>query len=423
MKNRMLIALMALTLSCTGSDRPPENGYSGVVEAVTVDHSFEVTGLLAKLEAQEGSEVQKGAFLASLDGERLTAERDAARARLKAAEARLENLRAGARQSEIGQARARVEQARADLELARNGPTAEELGAARESAQAARQRWLLLENGYRAEDVDAARAALKAARAARQTQQRDFERYQRLEREGAVSTQQFEQRRNNYDQAVAAERQAQDNVDKLTRGPRSEERESARSEFEAAQARYQNLANGTRPEQVSKSQAVLAEREQALELMLEGSRPDEIKAARAQVEEARAALAAVETSLSRTRLYADQGGVVLSTNNWELGENVPPGVPVVTVAELRKPWVTIYIPEPELTGVRLGQKARVSADGLPAPLDGTLIRIYEKAEFTPKFIQTRNERVNLVYRAKVEVDNPNLALRPGMPADVQLLGP
>lgn len=421
MKTRLLMALMALTLGCGGGDRLPENGYSGVVEAVTVDHSFEVTGLLAKLDVKEGGQVTRGAFLASLDGERLTAERNAARARLRSAQARLANLRAGARQSEMGQARARVEAARADLELARNGATSEELGAARESAEAARQRWRLLDNGYRREDIDAAQAALKAARASRQTHQRDFERYQRLEREGAVSIQQFEQRRNAYDQAVAAERQAQESFDKLTRGPRSEERASARSEYEAAEARYQNLARGTRPEQVSKAEALLREREQALQLLLEGSRPDDVRAAEAQVEEAKAALAGVETNLSRTKLYARESGTVLSTNNWEVGENVPPGVPVVTVAELGRPWVTIYIPEPEMTRVKLGQKARVSADGLKAPLDGTLIRIYENAEFTPKFIQTRKERVNLVYRAKVEVDNKDLELRPGMPADVELL--
>ena len=419
-RNSLMIALMALSLSCGDGGQLPENGYSGVVEATTVNSSFEVTGLLARLEAREGATVEKGAFLAALDGDRLRAEQKASQARLAAARARLANLKAGARASELAQAEARVEQARADLLQAENGATDEELRSARQSAEAARQRWQL-QGSYRPQDVDAARAALMAARASRQTQQRDFERYQRLEKEGAVSTQQFEQRRNTYDQAVAAECQAQDNLSKLSAGPRAEERESARAEYEAAQARYQNLANGTRPEQVARARAVVQEREQALELLREGSRPDDIKAAQAQVDEAAGSLAALEINLARTKLYADASGVVLSTNNWEIGENVPPGVPVVTVAELRHPWVTIYIPEPELTKWKLGQKARVNADGLKSPLDGKLIRIYEKAEFTPKFIQTRKERVNLVYRAKVEVDNVNLELRPGMPADVELI--
>lgn len=420
MRNKLLIGLMALTLSCGGGDQVPENGYSGVVEATTVNHSFEVTGLLGQLPAVEGSVVEKGAPLASLDADRLQAEKRAAEARVKTARARLDNLKAGARASEIAQAEARVAQARAELAQAQNGATAEELEAARQSAESARQR-SLLQGHYRQEDVDAARAALQAARASRQTTQRDYDRYLRLEREGAVSTQQFEQKRNVYDQAVAAERQAQDNLTKLTAGPRAEEQASARAEYEAAQARYQNLANGTRPEQIERARAVLREREQALATVREGSRQDEIKAAQAQVEEARASLAALEVNLERTRLTADIDGMVLSTNNWEVGENIPAGVPVVTVADLRHPWVTIYIPEPELSQVKLGEKARVSADGLKKPLDGKLVRIYEKAEFTPKFIQTRKERVNLVYRAKVEVDNVDLELRPGMPADVELL--
>lgn len=414
-----LLALMAFTLSCGGTET--QGAYSGVVEATTVDQAFEVGGLLQEITVQEGQAVEKGALLARLKDDRLRAEAEAARGRLDAARARLANLKAGARPAEIAQARQRAEQARADLQLFSNGATAEELEASRQSAEAAHQRSLQLEHGYRSEDVDAARAAVQAASANLKTQERDYQRYLRLEKEGAVSAQQFEQRRNAYDQAVAAERQARDNLLKLSRGPRSEERQAARAEYEAAEARYRNLAQGSRPEQIARARAVLAEREQALLLILEGARPQEIKAAQGQVAEAEAQLKAAETQLSRTRVSADASGIVLSTNNYEPGENVPPGATVVSIAELSRPWVTIYLPETDLTRVKLGQRARVTADGLPKPLEGKLVRIYEKAEFTPKFIQTKTERVHLVFKAKVEVDNPELLLRPGLPADVELL--
>jgi HlyD family secretion protein len=151
----------------------------------------------------------------------------------------------------------------------------------------------------------------------------------------------------------------------------------------------------------------------------EGTRPEEVRAAARQVEQARAQLRTAEVSLAKTKLYAPADGVV-TARNLEAGEAVAPGVPVVSLVDLDHPWVYIYIPEPELAQVKLGAKAQVTADSLKQALPGEVVRVYEKAEFTPRFIQTERERVNLVFRAKVGVQNPEHVLRPGMPADVQL---
>ncbi|MEW6281438.1 MAG: efflux RND transporter periplasmic adaptor subunit, partial [Candidatus Eremiobacterota bacterium] len=308
----------------------------------------------------------------------------------------------------------------AQLELLENGATAEQLEAARSAAQASQQRYLLLQNGYRREDVEAARAQASAARSNLATAQTDYERYLRLHQAGAVPRQVLEARKNLYEQARAGYESSQENLDKLRAGPRPEERGAALEEYRAAEARYQDLASGTRPEQVAQARALLREREEALQLMLEGARPQEVQAARKQVDEARAALEAARTNLSKTRLEAQADGVVLS-KNFEVGETVGSGASVYTVAELTRPWVTIFLPETDLAKVKLGASASVRVDSLPGKsLTGRVSRIYEQAEFTPKFIQTPRERVNLVYRARVEVDNPDLLLRPGMPADVEI---
>jgi HlyD family secretion protein len=100
---------------------------------------------------------------------------------------------------------------------------------------------------------------------------------------------------------------------------------------------------------------------------------------------------------------------------------VAAGVPILNTADLNRPWVNIYIEEEDMVKVRLGQQAKVSADGLDTPVTGKVTYIAAEAEFTPKFIQTKNERTNLVFRTEVSIDNKDLKLHPGLPADVELL--
>ena len=98
---------------------------------------------------------------------------------------------------------------------------------------------------------------------------------------------------------------------------------------------------------------------------------------------------------------------------------VAPGQPVFRVAELTRPWVRAYLNETDLARVRLGQEVRVFVDGLPEKsFDGTLSFISPRAEFTPKSVETRELRVDLVYRVKVQLEDPDGVLKLGMPADV-----
>jgi HlyD family secretion protein len=98
------------------------------------------------------------------------------------------------------------------------------------------------------------------------------------------------------------------------------------------------------------------------------------------------------------------------------------GTPVFTVVDLNNLWVTAYINERDLGRVKLNQKAQVKTDTFPGKAyEGKVSFVSSQAEFTPKFIQTTEERVKLVYRIKVRVDNSSLELKPGMPADAYIL--
>jgi len=126
----------------------------------------------------------------------------------------------------------------------------------------------------------------------------------------------------------------------------------------------------------------------------------------------------VEVYFRETKIYAPADGVILSRVAEE-GEVVNPGQVIYTMVDLNKLYIKVYIPEPELGKVKLGQQARVYVDAYPDRyFNGTLTRVYEKAEFTPKNVETKDERVKLVFGAEVYVENPEGLLKPGMPADV-----
>ena len=112
---------------------------------------------------------------------------------------------------------------------------------------------------------------------------------------------------------------------------------------------------------------------------------------------------------------------VITVRQAELGEIMVPGTPVVTLADLDHVWLRAYINETDIGKVRFGQDARVTTDTYPDKIyHGRVSFISSNAEFTPKTVETHAERVTLVYRIKIDIDNPTHELVPGMPADAIL---
>ena len=169
--------------------------------------------------------------------------------------------------------------------------------------------------------------------------------------------------------------------------------------------------------------AVLARHQQALErlsLVKEGPTKEAIKAAEYRVEQAKAALRISEERLKNTLLYAPMSGVILRKNA-EVGEIIAAGTPVYTIGDLENPWIKVYIKEDKLGLVKLRQQAQIKIDSYPDKVyTGIVTYISSQAEFTPKTIQTQEERVKLVFGVKVSVKNESGELKPGMPADVKI---
>mgnify|MGYP001812951486 FL=1 len=161
--------------------------------------------------------------------------------------------------------------------------------------------------------------------------------------------------------------------------------------------------------------AVAAARAQ-LDKLVAGPRRQEIEAARAQRASAQAMVAAVEQQITDATVLAPADGVV-TTRIAEPGEILPPGATMAILTDLDRPWLTVWIDEPSLSRVKLGQSVTVRVDGSDQSFDGTVSFISPVAEFTPKNVQTPDERAKLVFRVKVQLANPEGIFKPGMPAD------
>src|SRR5208337_1464352 len=181
-----------------------------------------------------------------------------------------------------------------------------------------------------------------------------------------------------------------------------------------AQTRDQAATNVTR------AQATYDRAQQIYNELVEGTRKEELDVDHSNVHQADQNLRMSRIRLAYTVLRAPFTGVVL-VRQAELGEVVSPGTPIVTLADLDHLWVRVYVPETDLGKVRWGQVVDVHTDTYPDRIyHGRVSFISSEAEFTPKSVQTEQERVTLVYRIKVDVENPNYELKPGMPADAYI---
>ncbi len=171
---------------------------------------------------------------------------------------------------------------------------------------------------------------------------------------------------------------------------------------------------------VTRAQATYDRAKQIYNELVEGTRKEELAVEHSNVHQADQNLRMSRIRLAYTVLRAPFTGVVL-VRQAELGEVVSPGTPIVTLADLDHLWVRVYVPETDLGKVHWGQVVDVRTDTYPDKnYHGRISFVSAEAEFTPKSVQTEKERVTLVYRVKVDVENPNRELKPGMPADTMI---
>ena len=241
------------------------------------------------------------------------------------------------------------------------------------------------------------------------------------------------------EQAIAVLDEAQARLDEISAGSRKQdiaqasavvaqakaELDKADKELQRADFLYNSGAISAQKSEDAKKGFDVAfnshkKADQAHSLAVEGARKETIRAAQARVGQAEAALSLASERLKDATLYSPVSGIILH-RNMEPGEAAGVGAPVVSIGDLKNPWVRVYVKEDKLNTVKIGQKASVSVDSYPGRVfEGTVSHIASEAEFTPKNIQTKEERVKLVFAMKVSVKNDGLELKPGMPADVKL---
>ncbi len=149
-------------------------------------------------------------------------------------------------------------------------------------------------------------------------------------------------------------------------------------------------------------------------------RPKEVESMEAQVAEAEVGIERLKRRIDDAAVTAPATGTVITAAR-EAGEYVTPGTPLFTLADLSEVYLTIFVSEPKLGYISLGQKAEVSVDGMPERLfTGTVSRIAEEAEFTPKNVQTQDARAELVFAVEITIDNSQGVFKIGMPADAHI---
>ena len=282
---------------------------------------------------------------------------------------------------------ASLEQSRANAEKAKRGFRPEEIAEARAAAAQAKADYELKKNGYRQDDIGIAQADLDRAKADEARTHLDFDRYDALAKKDLVSKQQRDTAEANWKVAVAQQENAEHKLAELKRGYRPEEIASAEARYHQAEANLEKLQRGNRREDVELAQAALA------------------------YDEAR----------FRERQVTAPSAAIVEVLDVRPGDLIAPNTPVATLLERDQIYVRIYIPETQLGGVRLGQQAEIRVDSFPnAVFNGVVEQINQQAEFLPRNVQTREERVHQVFGVKIRIADPSGRIRAGMAADVKL---
>ena len=378
----LLIAAGAAIWAYHGINRPPSNRIvvSGNIELTEVNISFKTAGRLIERTVDEGDPVKKGMVIARLDRDQLSAQKERETAGLSSSNYQLA-------------------QAHTSLDLQR-ATTAADIEQRTADLAAAQARLAELRNGSRPQEKLDAKAAVDSASSQVDRTKRDWDRAQTLYKNDDISTAQYDQYRDSWENAEAALKSAKERESLVLAGPRQEQIDAQVAQVERARAALK----------MAEANSIEIKR-----------REQELETRQAEIQRSKASLALINSQIDDTTAISPVDGVVL-VKSADVGEVLAPGTTVVTVGDIDHPWLRGYINETDLAKVKIGSKAKVTTDSYPGKVyDGRVTFIASEAEFTPKQIQTEQERVKLVYRIKIEVANPNRELKSNMPADAEIV--
>jgi HlyD family secretion protein len=339
---------------------------SGYIEGNGVRVASLNGGRLLKLDATEGQEVEAGQLIAELDAEPIILKRGELVAALAASEGQYNKLL--------------------------NGPRAEEVQAAYQAYLAAESKVARLQEGYREEDIAPVRSQLEGAEAALTKARSDFERMTYLYKEQVIS-------RSEYEGAETAVSLAESRRDALIDQIKQMETGTPKDEIAAAQHQAKSF------------------NEQYLAVK-RGARAEDIQSAAAELDRIKAGIAQVDEQINEAKVYAPVKGYIRELPP-RPGDVLPPGASVASLIETGGLWVKVYIPAYRLGAVHLGQVGYIYPDALPGEkVEASITYISPQGEFTPRNIQTQQDRVLQVFEIKLTIANDDPKLKPGMGCEV-----
>lgn len=354
---------------CSGNGKSTVE-VTGELEGVAINAGSRVGGRIVEIPVSEGDFVTAGDVLIRLDDAEAQAVVQAARAKLDAARAALAKLETGATQEQLRQAES--------------------------AARVAEEQYRMAETGARDEEIRAAAAALDGARALRDTARADFERVSKLFGDGVVS-------RRQYDQAQAA-------------------RDTAEAQHDAAAERHAMLVKGARDEEIGMAKAAFERAQAFLEEVRTGARDEDKAAARAAVNAAEADLKRAET-IAREMVVTAPADALVESISVRVGDLIQPG-PIVRLVDPDDLEVMVYVSATLLGHLSTGQQIPFTADAHgDETFTGTIIHIASQGEYTPRNLQTQEERVQQVFGVKVKLDSAGGKLRAGMTVTAHLPEP
>lgn len=406
---------------------------SGRIEGEEIVVNSRIGGRLQQLLVREGDAVRRGQLVAVLGADELDARVRQADAQVQTARAQVLRAEgeAAVLAAEVAQVQTAIALAGAQVDAQQQQARAAVAAAEARLSQARRALAIGREQAPRA--VDEARAALRVAeaqlaqaRAAQAQARRDGERLEGLLVAGAVPVAQVDAARSNLEALTAQVEAAGEQVARARAA--LQQVQSGTAEVDV---RAEDVRAGIAQVEGARGQVALAaagrlevaRQRQQLRAVIRQSEITRAGLAAAQAQLLAAVAARDELAIARgeTRVYAPSAGVVVHKVA-NAGEVVPAGAPLVMVVDLRSVWLKVFIPEPQIGRLRLGIPARVSVDAYPGrTFEARVTEISERAEFTPKDIQTREERVKQVFAVKLAVPNADGILKPGMPADAVIL--
>lgn len=403
---------------------------SGFIEAEEVDIASELGGRVIELFAEEGAEVEADQLLVQMDDSLLEAQIEAAGAAVEVARAQLAQAEAGARPEQIRQAEAALMQAQAardgayqawqDTIAIRDNPQELDAQIAQARAQVNAAQAAMEQSVAMKDAAEIAYDGFWDAREALEDAREEVREIPKPYRPPMPSWSNlpvqldFHLIPNNYwkawvgvNSADAAHEGAQIALSDLY--AMRENPQELNAQVDAAKTQYQA------------ARAIVGQAEAQLEALKAGATGEEIAALEAQVGQAQAALNTLLKQRDKLSISAPVGGLVLGISIHE-GELAAPGGTMLTLGDLDKVTLTVYVPEDQLGKVNVGQDVEVKVDSFPdRTFTGKVVAIAQEAEFTPRNVQTKEERVNMVFAVDVRIPNPDHALKPGVPADALII--